>query len=265
MCSAAINVGPELTPAQLFDEAKIRFDSAIVAATSANDAATVNLATLGRARTFLDLGNAAAAEIDAAKIPAGFVATTSGDALNARRENYVFLSINQNAFTTVDPSFRGLTINGAPDPRVAVTNKGTAGSVTGTQIWTVDKYPAVGTFMPIARYAEAQLIVAEARVAANDLSGAAAAINAVRATRAGLPTYGAAGQTAADVQAQIVEERRRELYLEGHRLGDLRRLHIPLTPAAGTAFPGGGGSYGTQACFPLPDVERNNNPNIGKS
>jgi hypothetical protein len=225
----------------------------------------VNLATLGRARTLLDLGNAAAAETDAAKIPTGFVATTSGDALNARRENYAFLSINQNAFTTVDPSFRGLTINGAPDPRVAITNTGRAGSVTGTQMWTVDKYSALGTVMPVARYAEAQLIVAEARVAANDLSGAAAAINAVRATRTGLPIYSAAGQTAADVQAQIMEERRRELYLEGHRLGDLRRLKIPLTPATGTAFPSGGGNYGAQTCFPLPDVERANNPNIGKT
>ena len=81
----------------------------------------------------------------------------------------------------------------------------------------------------------------------------------------GLPTYSAAGQTAADVLVQIVEDRRRELYLEGHRLGDLRRLKIPLTPATGTVFPGGGGNYGAQACFPLPDVERANNPNIGKT
>jgi hypothetical protein len=265
MCSAAINVGPELTPAQLFDEAKSRFDAAIIAATAANDAATLNLATLGRARTLLDLGNPGAAEVDAAKIPVGFVATTSGDALNARRQNFVVLSINQSSWSTVDPSFRGLTINGAPDPRVAVTNTGRAGTATGTQVWTVDKYPALGTLMPIARYAEAQLIVAEARVAANDVPGAVAAINAVRAARAGLPAYSAAGQTIANVQAQIVEERRRELYLEGHRLGDLRRLKIPLTPAAGAAFPGGGGNYGAQSCFPLPDVERANNPNIGKS
>jgi hypothetical protein len=63
------------------------------------------------------------------------------------------------------------------------------------------------------------------------------------------------------VKAQIVEERRRELYLEGHRLGDLRRLNIALTPATGSAYPGGG-AYGSLSCFPLPDVERINNPNI---
>src|SRR6185436_11816496 len=53
MCSAAINIGPELTPAQLFAEAKMRFDSAVVAATAANDPPTLNLALLGRARTLL--------------------------------------------------------------------------------------------------------------------------------------------------------------------------------------------------------------------
>jgi len=265
MCSAAINVGPELTPAQLFAEAKIRFDSAIVAATTANDAATVNLATLGRARALLNQGQAAAAGVDAAKIPANFVANTSGDAVNARRQNFVFLSINQNSWSTVDPSFRGLTINGAPDPRVAVTNTGRNGTTAGTQIWTVDKYPALGTVMPIARYAEAQLILAEARLAAGDLNGAATAINAARAGRATLGTYSATGQTAAQVSAQILEERKRELYLEGHRLGDLRRLNLPILPASGGAFPGGGGNYGTLSCFPLPDVERINNPNIAKS
>lgn len=264
MCSAAINVGPEITPAQLFAEAKIRFDSAIVAATAANDVPTTNFATLGRARVLLDLGQAAPAGVDAAKIPAGFVQNMSMDAVNLRRENWVFMSINQSSWSTVDPSFRGLTINGAPDSRVAVTNTGRAGTTAGTQIWTVDKYSTLSSVIPIARYAEAQLIVADAKIAANDLPGAAAAINAARATHSGLPAYDATGQTAAQVTAQLVEERRRELFMEGHRLGDLRRYNLPFSPATGTAYAGGGGTYGSLTCFPLPDVERINNPNIAK-
>lgn len=263
MCSAAINLSPELAPAQLFAEAKTRFDAAVTAATAANDATTLNFALLGRARTLLNQKNAAAAATDAAKIPAGFVINISTDATNVRRQNFSFLSINQNIWSTVDASFRNLTIGGAPDPRVAVTNTGRAGTAQGSQVWTPDKYPAITTVMPITRWAEAQFIIAEARVAAGDLPGAAAAINAVRATRTGLPTYSATGQTAAEVTAQIVEERRRELFLEGHRLGDLRRLALPFLPAAGVAYPGGGGTYGDQTCFPLPDAERINNPNIG--
>ncbi len=66
MCTASVNLGPEITPAQLFGEAKVRFDSAVTAATAANDAATLNLALLGRARTLLNLKQPAAAATDAA-------------------------------------------------------------------------------------------------------------------------------------------------------------------------------------------------------
>ncbi|MGQ0648953.1 MAG: RagB/SusD family nutrient uptake outer membrane protein [Gemmatimonadaceae bacterium] len=263
MCSAAINLSPELTPADLFAEAKLRFDSAVVAATAVNEATTLNFALLGRARTLLNLKNAAAAATDAARIPAGFVLNISTDGVNVRRQNFSFLSINQNIWSTVDATFRNLTIGGAPDPRVAVTNTGRAGTAQGSQVWTPDKYPAITTVMPVTRWAEAQFIIAEARVAAGDLAGAAAAINAVRATRPGVPAYDVTGQTAAQVQAQVIEERRRELFLEGHRLGDIRRLGLPFLPAAGVAYPGGGGVYGDQNCLPLPDAERINNPNIG--
>ena len=265
MCSAAINIGPELTPAQLFGEAKIRFDSAVVSATAANDAATLNMALLGRARTLLDLGDVAGAGADAAKIPAAFVLNMSTDGVNVRRENFSFIQINQNSWSTVDASFRGVTINGAPDPRVAVTNSGRSGTASQTQVWTPDKYNALTSAMAIARYAEAQLIVAEAKLAANDLAGAVAAINVVRASRTGVPAYDGSGQTAAQIKATIIEDRRRELFLEGHRLGDLRRYNLAFTPAAGTAYTTGGGLYGTQTCFPLPDVERVNNPNIAKT
>jgi starch-binding outer membrane protein, SusD/RagB family len=262
MCSAAINVGPELTPAQLFAEAKIRFDSAVVAATAANDPPTLNLALLGRARNALDLGDAAGAGVDAAKIPATFSANIGTNGVDVRRENFSFIAINQSNWATVESGFRGVTINGAADPRVAVTNTGKAGTAAGSVLWTPDKYSALTTTMPIARYAEAQLIVAESKLAANDLTGAVAAINIVRATHPGLASYDGTGQTAAQIKTQLIEERRRELFLEGHRLGDLRRYGVTFAPAAGTAYPGGGGNYGTLSCFPLPDVERINNPNI---
>ena len=151
------------------------------------------------------------------------------------------------------------------DPRVAVTNTNRNGTASGTQIWTPDKYPALASAMPIARYAEAQLIVAESKLAANDLAGAVAAINVVRASRAGVPAYDGTGQAAAQIKATIIEDRKRELFLEGHRLGDLRRYGLTFTPTAGTPYTIGGGVYGTQTCFPLPDVERINNPNISKS
>lgn len=264
MCSAAIDLSAEMTPAQLFTEAVSRFDKAIAAATAANDAVTANFARLGRARALLNLGNGTAAATDAALIPAGFVVNTSPDAVTARRQNIVFVHTNMNFWSTVDPSFRNLTLNDSPDPRVQVTNSGRTGT-TNAQIWQPNKYPAVTTPMPIARYAQAQLIIAEVKAAAGDLDGAETAINAARNSgRTGMPQFSAAGMTPAQVKDQVIEERRRELFLEGHRMGDIRRLNLPLNPAPGAAF-ASGGVYGDQRCFPLPDVERINNPNIPKS
>jgi hypothetical protein len=65
------------------------------------------------------------------------------------------------------------------------------------------------------------------------------------------------------VRTQIIEERRREVFLEGHRLGDIRRYQLPLNPPVGAPYAAGGGTYGAQSCVPLPDVERINNPTLG--
>jgi hypothetical protein len=269
MCSAAINLGPEIQPAQLFTEAKGRFDKAITAATAANDATTLNLARVGRARAQLDLGgatNLAAASADAALVPATFVVNTSPDAINTRRQNALFIAISQSSFSTVDTSFRNVLVPGGTtqDPRVAVTDLNRNGTAAGSRIWLPAKAATNASPMRVASYAEAQLIVAENAAATGDLTGAVAAINNARGRTTGLPVYALLpGATAADVKTQIIEERRRELFVEGHRLGDLRRYTLPFLPAAGATYQYGG-VYGTQTCFPLPDVERINNPTIAK-
>src|SRR6266446_2432237 len=53
----------------------------------------------------------------------------------------------------------------------------------------------------------------------------------------------------------------RELFLEGQHLFDLVRFGKTPDPTAGTAY-AGGGVYGSQLCLPLPDVEKQNNPNF---
>jgi starch-binding outer membrane protein, SusD/RagB family len=269
MCAAAINVGPEMTPPQLFAEAVLRFDKAIAAGTAINNDTIVNFARLGRARALLDAGQVAAAGTEAALVSATFAngtpfaIVTSADAVNPRRQNLVFSHTGQNSYSSIGPSFRDVLLpNGQPDPRVATTNTTRPGTAPGVIVWTANKHGALGTNMPVAKYAEAQLIVAEARAAAGDLAGAQTAINNARNTRSGMPQYDATGQTQAQVRDQIIEERRRELFLEGHRLGDTRRYNLPLNPATGSAYTTGGGTYGDQRCFALPDVERINNPNI---
>lgn len=258
MCSAAINLGPEQTPAQLFALAISRFDTAVDEATIAADAQTLNLAQLGRARAELDAGDLTAAAADAAQVPDGFEYDFSADKINVRRQNPIWSSSKSNFLSTVDTSYVNL-FAATHDPRIASVSTGTP-STAGVIVVFPVKDSAATSPIAIAKWAEAQLIIAENDEANNNLAAAIAIINVLQ-SRAGQPAY-AGPVTQAAVLAQIVEERRRELWLEGHRMGDLRRYNLPFTPATGAPYPFGG-TYGNQTCFPLPDVERINNPNIG--
>lgn len=259
MCSGTINEGPELTPAQLFAEAKTRFDSAVVAATRAGDITTLNLALLGRARTQLDLGKPAAAAVDAALIPAGFEVDIDHDAVQTRRQNLVWIHTQLSNYSAVDTSIQN-AYAASHDPRIAVTPVGKIGSNGFTALVFPNKDATATAPQAIGKYAEARLIIAENDVATGDLASAVTIINALQ-TKAGQPAFNPSPLTATAVMAQIVDERKRELFLEGHRLGDLRRLGLPIQLLAGAPYVNGG-TYSTQACFPLPDVERINNPSL---
>lgn len=260
MCSAAINLGPELTPAQLFAEAIIRFDTAVDAATRASDNTTLNFALLGRARAKLDAGDLAGAAADAALIPPGFIAQTSSDVTNGRRQNAIWSSTKSNFFSSVDTSFQH-----GGDPRIASTSTGQLGTDGFTIVVYPNKDAAADVPVTIAKYSEAQLIIAENDAAGSNFGGANAIIFSIDSAAGAdsLKTHPAAANAGA-VRARIIEERRREFFLEGHRLGDLRRYDLPFLPATGAPY-GPGGTYGSQTCFPLPDIERINNPQIGGS
>jgi len=258
-CSAALDAGPELTPTQILTEAEARFTKAIAAAQAANNTTTLNLARVGRARARLDLKKYADAKADASLVPDAFVHNATYSAAGSRRENLVFTQQFRGLFSSVDPSFRALTVGGVPDTRVVVVDAGSVGHDRATRVWRTTKYPLISSPIPIASGDEAILITAEADLEAGNIAAAVAGINKLR-TKSSLPQY--AGGTTAEVRAQLIDERRRELFLEGQRFGDIIRFSIPQTPAAGTAYPAKGGVYGNQICFPLPDVERNNNPTL---
>jgi hypothetical protein len=259
MCSAAIDVGPELTRAQLLAEAETRFSRAIEAATESGENDIGQLALVGRARARLDLGDLAGAAADAAQVLPGFVVNATYSSTKPRRENLVFTYTHRELNATVDLPFRDLTFGGVPDPRVVVVDAEMVGADAQTPIFQPTKYPSIESPIPVATWEEAQLILAEAALAGVGSGDAVDIINTLHAN-AGLPPY--AGGTPDEVMAQVIEERSRELFLEGQRLGDMIRYDLPLFPAAGTPFPVAGGTFGSQVCFPLPAVERLNNPNI---
>ena len=60
------------------------------------------------------------------------------------------------------------------------------------------------------------------------------------------------------IQSKVREEKARTLFLEGQRMGDLRRY---LDQYGVDLFPDGP-TFGDQTCMPLPNAERDNNPDI---
>jgi starch-binding outer membrane protein, SusD/RagB family len=266
MCTGAIDGGPELSRAQIFAEAEARFNTAITAAQAASNDSILNMSRVGRARARLNQGNLAGARTDAVAVPSTFLrlASYSAPPASARRQNIIHVQGFIGFYSSIDPTLRGLTVEGVPDTRVPVEDAGRNGHDGQTRVWRTTKYPQPNSSIPIASYDEAQLIVAEVDAASAATAGNALAIIQNLRTRAGLPQY-TGGTTQAEIQALVREERRRELFLEGQRLNDIIRFNITLSPAAGTPFKNGGvygSAVGSQACFPLPDVERNNNPNI---
>lgn len=261
-CTTAINQSPEMSSAEVFASAEATFTTAITAAQAAGDQQILNMAYVGRARARLDQGNTAGATADAGLVPAGFVINASAENAPTIRRNRV-QDFNQAGLVSVAPSYRNLTLPAAgggtvPDTRVAVTNAGRNGTDNRTPLYIQTKYAASTTAIPIASYKEAQLIVAE-------VAGGQTAVNIINALRTarGLPTFSSTDPVA--IAAEVTESRRRELFLEGQHLYDVRRLDVPLDPAAGIPYSTvylKGGNYGTARCFPVPDVERLNNPNF---
>lgn len=261
-CSAAISLSKEMTSAEIFASAEAMFNTAITAAQAAGDQQILNMAYVGRARARLDQGNRAGATADAALVPAGFVMNATSENSPTIRQNRV-QTYNQSGVVSVAPSYRNLTVTNSsggtvPDTRVAVTNAGKNGTDNRTPLYIQTKYANSSSPSPIASYKEAQLIVAEVAQGQTAVN----IINALR-TAAGLPTFSSTDPVV--IAAEVTEARRRELFLEGQHLFDVRRLNLPLDPAAGIPYSTvylKGGNYGTERCFPVPDVERLNNPNF---
>jgi hypothetical protein len=280
MCSAAIHSGPELTSAQLFAVAEQRFDTVLAGALPGTTIS--NFALVGRARARLNQGKTAEAVTDATAVPPGRLNAGYAATLGTRESNRIERMNVVGTFISVEEDFRGLTVNpdgthgqgaGTPDPRVDVYDANRLGQDQTTRLWRQRKYTTRDAPIRLASYEEAQLIIAEIQLGQTAVD----VINALHGAR-GLPLWTPINvNDTAEVLSHVIDERRRELYLESHHYFDKRRFHalaaargvppaqlspnLPYTPPMGAQFVHGG-FYGDQRCLPLPDVERLNNPNI---
>jgi starch-binding outer membrane protein, SusD/RagB family len=260
MCEMTIDRGPKLTREQVLAMAEERFTDAITRATAVNDQSILNMARVGRARARLDLKKLQEAAADAILVPAGFVRNaefTEGGV--AQRENRIYNLTIRNDFLSVADAYRNLTVNGVTgsvtDPRVRVRDAGRNGADGITRMWQQQKFIAQtgATPLPIASWAEAQLIYAEAVGGQQGFD----ALNRVR-TANSVPVLTGPVPTGQAFTNLVLEERRRQLFSEGQRYVDMLRYNLPFTTGVNRK----GQTYSNLTCVPLPDVETRNNPNF---
>ncbi|MFW6078005.1 MAG: RagB/SusD family nutrient uptake outer membrane protein [Gemmatimonadota bacterium] len=255
-CTVAFDgTGPELTSTEVYGLAVEDFTRVVEAEDV--EPAILNAALVGRARARLQLGDDDGALADAERVPTGFEYVLEYSTNSARQENDIHNFTWGNERLTIEAPFRALTIDDtdAPDPRVeSIDQEGTTfnGNVA---LWTPGKYDARASPIRLASWEEARYIIAE-------IEGGAVArdiINELRAAR-GIEEVYDPGETATDdeIRVKLFDERARALFLEGQRMGDMRRY---LDRYGLDVFPTGSLS-GDQTCMPLPDVERDNNPEI---
>lgn len=262
-CSGALSSGPELTTAQLLDSAIVYFTKGVdigKANGTADGIALSNAALVGRARAKLQKGDKTGAAADAALVPAGFnfdLRMTDDLANRTRLSNRIYQFTFDRPSISVAPFYR------TSDPRVPYKGPGVT-KLTGQDavpggFYEQTKFAGYASPMRLASKLEADYIAAEAGTTAAQLT----LINARRASAGQLPYVGAVD--AASVLAELMTQKAFDFYLEGKRLADFRRVPAAIksmTPAGGTYFKPGYANVGNQTCYPIPNVEKDNNPNF---
>ena len=256
-CEMALDGGALMQPAEVLAVATERFERAISMA-GGNDEVR-NMASVGLARARRGMGNLTGAATAAATVPEEFQYEVNRDDTPRRRWNRFVDSNVRRSDYTVAPPFRDITWKGDPDPRVELFFNGVIAAYD-VDWWQTTKYKTLSDNIPLATWVEAQLIMAEAQ-------GGAAAVDIINRlhARAGLQPFDPAtdmveGPKSDNIMNMVIEQRRRELFLEGgHRLSDMLVYDLPFF----TGIDHLGREYGTTTCWPLPELERLGNPNIG--
>lgn len=288
---------PGSTTAQLYAHAITLIDSARTLVADSADVQT--LLSVGKGRALLALGQYQAAADDVSTVPT--------DAAYRVRVSFTSNRFTQSLFTTRElvtvadhEGENGLAYLGSGDPRTASdTATFLLSTFTNAQIHYPNKYRNVtlsagadSTWFTVADGIEARLIQAEAELAAGDVGGWLATLNALRTTGVFVTTpnsnpdsvgvvdttwtAGTGGVAnlrlltdPGSVNARVdtmFAERAAWLFMTGHRLGDLRRLSRLYTRDPSQVFPTGPyrsgvvttGIYGSDVNAPVPATERIN-------
>jgi hypothetical protein len=264
-CEGVINGGAPGPHTVYFERAEANFTEAITVATAANNANLVSAATAGRASVRLLRNNTAGAATDAATVASTYVYRMPYYQNELDQYNRIFwASANQpyrahTVWNTYIETYRRAT----RDPRVPYDSSLTilvgdaaVGALGRVRWYFQTKYPTLTSNINLVSGWEMRLIEAEVKLVAGDLAGALTSINGRRTALALAPV------TAANLTegwAALKRERGIELWLEGRRLGDMRRWAALSRPGAldpKEEIPG------RDLCFATPLSEKQTNLNF---
>lgn len=168
------------------------------------------------------------------------IAKAADDNLAANSINTLY----SNYGVSIAPSLRALYADGdIRKPRMTAFNG---------NIYAGGKYKEVITNIPVIRLPELYLIIAECELEASNTVAAANALLEVAKRNKAITSVAELPTTASALRLFIAEERRRELFQEGHRLFDARRTGETIYPESGYLQLNNGLSL-----FPIPNSEIN--------
>ncbi|HVT39799.1 MAG TPA: hypothetical protein VHE78_12180 [Gemmatimonadaceae bacterium] len=281
LSSGSAEPGTPLSAADAFKLALSSFDSALATVTGA-DSVSVRVkysAQVGRGRALLALGRAADAGLAVAGIPRTFSFNLTWPGAQGKEDNLIWgLAVSARRYTVQDSadSQGGRIPNSMPfvsakDPRVPTSRPFRTGFDGTTPYDAEGVFPAFNSPVPVASWVDAQLILAESQLIANDPTWLTT-LNDMRngptnigtLTISGMPPLADPGSASARLLL-LFRERAFWTFGRGQRLGDLRRQIHTYSFTAAQVFPGEGGinprknsAYGPDVNLPVPQAERNN-------
>jgi tetratricopeptide (TPR) repeat protein len=230
--------GPPQTPAEVYEGAIERLKRASEIAQAAPEEESVKFvavsyATIARAyrSLYFERDNDMSAFSKAAEFAQKALDASPDFSIAIRyqtpgSENGLFSSLNQSQTRTIGPAYANLRdpVSGERDPRIDHSAPQGVG-VRGDSIYAQYKYDNQNADIPVSRWQEAELILAEYDLlqGQGSLDQAVEHINRVR-THVGLPSF--ASDNAQEIKNQIIYERKAEFWLELRRWQDMRYYGI---------------------------------------
>lgn len=265
-CEAVIDNGPPEPGSTYFERAVAHFTEAITIAEAAGEADVATTARAGRATARVHLDDWAGAVDDAQSVDADFVFQAEYHTTELEQFNQIYWSNANQPFRThsVIGTFYEDYYRETGDPRVAW---GEDPEVPTAEISTVPwlfqlKYASRDADVDLVSGRELRLIEAEALLRQDDAEGAVAILNELRGSieseidGSPIPLYPTLASLD-EAWEYLKRERGIELWLEGRRLGDLRRWVEDGSPGEAEDV-----SDRIRLCFPIAESEIRTNDHI---